>query len=100
MSKTAKKVGPKSPGQKPAAQQRKSRKTSGQSASLPGSKHDQIPALLRRKQGASLEEMQKATGWQTHSVRGFLSGIVKKCLGLKLQSSISKDGGRRYAVTG
>lgn len=100
MSKIAKKVAPKSPAQKPAAQQQKSRKTSSQSASLPGSKHDQILALLRRKQGASLEEMQKASGWQAHSVRGFLSGTVKKRLGLKVQSSKSKNGERRYAIAG
>ncbi len=42
--------------------------------------------------------MQSATGWQPHSVRGFLSGTVKKRLGLKLQSSKAKDGERRYAI--
>lgn len=98
MSKIAKKVAPKSPAQKRAAQQQKSGKISSQSASLPGSKHDKILALLRRKLGASLEEMQKVTGWQVHSVRGFLSGTVRKRLGLKLQSSKAKDGERRYTI--
>ncbi|MDR5728116.1 MAG: DUF3489 domain-containing protein [Terriglobia bacterium] len=61
-------------------------------------KHDQILQLLRRKQGASLEEMQKASGWQAHSVRGFLSGTVKKKLGVKLRSSVTKNGERRYMI--
>ena len=100
MSKIAKKISPKSAAQKPAARQRKSRKASSQSALLPGSKHDQVLALLRRKLGASLEEMQKVTGWQVHSVRGFLSGTVRKRLGLKLQSSNPKDGKRRYSIAG
>jgi hypothetical protein len=69
-------------------------------APRPKSKHDLILSLLRRKQGASLEEMQTASGWQAHSVRGFLSGTVKKRLRLKLQLSKTKDGNRRYAIAG
>ena len=63
-----------------------------------GSKHDLILGLLRRKQGATIAELQKISGWQAHSVRGFLSGTVKKRLGLNLQSSKGKDGARRYAI--
>jgi hypothetical protein len=59
------------------------------------SKADQVLELLRRKQGASLEEMQKATGWQSHSARGFLSGTVKKRLGLKLGTNKTNDSERR-----
>jgi len=62
------------------------------------SKSDQVLILLRRKQGASLEEMQKVSGWQAHSVRGYLSGTVKKRLGLKLNSSKAPNGERRYAI--
>lgn len=62
------------------------------------SKHDQILRLLRRKQGASLNEIQKVSGWQAHSVRGFLAGTVKKRLGLKLSSDKS-DGTKHYFVT-
>jgi hypothetical protein len=62
------------------------------------SKSNAILHLLRRKQGASLEELQKVSGWQAHSVRGFLSGTVKKKLELKLRSSVSKNGERRYTI--
>jgi hypothetical protein len=52
--------------------------------------------LLRRAKGASLPELTDATGWQVHSVRGFLSGTVKKKLGLSLKAERGKDGQRRY----
>lgn len=61
------------------------------------SKSDQILGLLRRKQGASLNEIQEVSGWQAHSVRGFLAGTVKKRLGLKLSSNKS-NGTRHYFV--
>ena len=41
-----------------------------------------IVGLLKRKSGASLEELQRSSGWQAHSVRGFLSGTLKKRMGL------------------
>jgi hypothetical protein len=62
------------------------------------SKSDQVLLLLRRKGGASIAELQKQTGWQPHSVRGFLSGTVKKKLGLKLGSERTEKGERRYAI--
>jgi hypothetical protein len=54
-------------------------------------------ALLRRPQGARLEEMQAATGWQAHSVRGALSGSIRKKLGLALTSD-KTEAGRVYRV--
>jgi hypothetical protein len=38
------------------------------------------------------------TGWQTHSVRGFLSAVVRKRLKLNLVSEVGKDGQRRYRI--
>lgn len=67
-------------------------------ASNAASKCDQILDLLRRKQGASLHEIQKLSGWQAHSIRGFLAGTVKKRLGLKLSSDKS-EGTRHYFVS-
>jgi hypothetical protein len=63
------------------------------------SKQDAVLALLQRPKGATLPEITEATGWQPHSVRGFLSGIVKKKLELKVESS--KDGrDRTYRIKG
>jgi len=44
------------------------------------SKTEQVIKLLKRKNGASLDDLQKATGWQPHSVRGFLAGLRKRGL--------------------
>ena len=57
-----------------------------------------LMALLTRKDGASLEELQSASGWQPHSVRGFLAGTVKKMPGVSLSSEKPEDGARRYRV--
>jgi hypothetical protein len=54
--------------------------------------------LLKRPQGASLKELLKATGWQPHSIRGFLSGTVGRKMGLKISSIKAESGERRYAV--
>jgi hypothetical protein len=62
------------------------------------SKTDRILKLLRQKNGATIGALSEATGWQAHSVRGFLSGTVKNKLGLPLASEISKDGKRRYRI--
>jgi len=62
------------------------------------SKSDRILKLLRQKNGATIEALSEATGWQPHSVRGFLSGTVKKKLDLSLASETGKDGKRRYRI--
>ena len=55
--------------------------------------------LLSRQEGATIEELQAATGWQQHSVRGFLAGAVKKKLGLTLLSEKPDAGPRRYRIS-
>jgi hypothetical protein len=62
------------------------------------SKTEAALKLLRRKTGASLAELQDATGWQAHSVRGFLSGTVRKKLALSLCSEVNRQGMRRYRI--
>jgi Protein of unknown function (DUF3489) len=62
-----------------------------------GSKQDGVIALLRRPEGASLDVLVKTTGWQAHSVRGFLAGTVRKKLKLPLQSQ-KVDGKRIYRI--
>lgn len=59
-------------------------------------KKDVILALLRRKNGANISDLETSAGWQAHSVRGFLSGTVKKKLGLNLIVELRDGGGRRY----
>lgn len=55
-------------------------------------------SLLNTPDGATIDELQSATGWQAHSVRGFLAGTVKKKLGLELDSKKVDGGVRRYHV--
>ena len=61
-------------------------------------KTQQCLTLLNSLDGATIDELQAATGWQAHSVRGFLAGTVKKKLGLILDSKKTEDGVRRYRV--
>jgi hypothetical protein len=63
-----------------------------------GSKTATILDLLKRKDGAMLKELMKVSGWQPHSVRGFLSGTVGKKLGLAVTSTKGEDGERIYSV--
>src|ERR1700722_20809690 len=63
-----------------------------------GSKTAKIISLLKRPGGAALEQLQKATGWQAHSVRGFLSGTLKKKMGLRILSFKLSDGVRTYRI--
>jgi hypothetical protein len=65
-----------------------------------GSKAAKILDLLRRPDSASLKELMKSTAWLVHSVRGYLSGTVAKRMRLKLVSTKSEDGERRYYVQG
>ena len=61
------------------------------------SKQSHVIAMLRSPAGATIDAMMKATGWQQHSVRGFLAGVVRKRLNLKL-SSEKVDGNRVYQI--
>jgi uncharacterized protein DUF3489 len=65
----------------------------------PGSKQSHVIAMLQSPAGATIAAMTKATGWQQHSVRAFLAGVVGKRLSLKLGSK-KVDGERTYRITG
>jgi len=51
------------------------------------SKQDRLIAMLQRPTGASIDDLMAATGWQRHSVRGVLSGVVRKKRGLKIKTA-------------
>jgi hypothetical protein len=65
----------------------------------PNSKQARVIAMLQSSSGTTIAAMMKATGWQQHSVRGFLAGVVRKRLKLKLDSK-KVDGNRVYQIKG
>jgi Protein of unknown function (DUF3489) len=63
-----------------------------------GSKEEIVVGMLKRKGGATREEIEEATGWQSHSVRGFISGVVKTKLALPVESFKNEAGERAYRL--
>ena len=61
------------------------------------SKTEQVLTLLRGKTGANVDQIMQLTGWQAHSVRGFISGTVKKKLALNLDTQV-REGVRHYLI--
>jgi len=61
------------------------------------SKQAQVIKMLRAPSGTTIAAMMTATGWQQHSVRGFLAGVIRKKFGLNLVSEAG-DGGRVYRI--
>jgi hypothetical protein len=60
--------------------------------------HPPLPGI--DEEGTTLAEIAKATDWQNHSIRGFVSGHVTKKLGLKVESTKSDTGERTYRIVG
>jgi hypothetical protein len=61
------------------------------------SKQARVIALLRRPEGATIDEVRAATGWQPHTVRGVFSGALKKKLGLAIVAT-KEERGRVYRI--
>ncbi len=63
-----------------------------------GSKEAIVLEMLRRPEGATLADIQSATGWRPHSVRGFISGALGKKMGLTVESFKTPEGARAYRI--
>ncbi|WP_299363379.1 DUF3489 domain-containing protein [uncultured Paracoccus sp.] len=63
-----------------------------------GTKQATLIAMLRAPDGATIEEIMAATGWQSHTVRGAMAGAIKKKLGLEVTSEKIEDRGRVYKL--
>ena len=70
----------------------------GSQGAREGSKKAAILELLRKPDGATLKDLMAATGWQAHSVRGFISGAIVKKMGLQVESKKRDDGERVYST--
>jgi len=88
-----------------AAKSKATRKAKGRKKAAPGSqgaregsKKATILGLLRQPDGATLKDLMAATGWQAHSVRGFISGAIVRKMGLQVESQKRADGARAYAI--
>jgi len=97
---SAKKATPAKQAPKTAAKPKGARpdKAAKETGGREGSKTNAILELLKRTGGVTAKELMKATGWQPHSVRGFLSGTIGKKMGLTVTSTKGDDGERSYSV--
>ena len=93
--KSGKKTTPAKKGVKAAKGAKAAKKPTG---TREGSKTEKVLDLLKRAGGASLKDIMKATSWQAHSVRGFISGTLGKKMRLKIESTKREDGERVYSL--
>ena len=70
------------------------------SAARPASKLGQLQAMLQRSEGATIAQLSKALDWQAHSIRGAMSGNLKKKQGLKIAASKEDGADRVYRIAG
>jgi hypothetical protein len=85
------------PAKKGKAAKRKARVTKAASGDKPtprtGTKQAKLIELLRRPEGATVAQIAEATGWQHHTIRGAISGALKKNLGLSIEATRTREVG-------
>jgi Protein of unknown function (DUF3489) len=86
------------PGKKAKAPKKTPKAAKKAGAARDGSKAQKIIELLKRPEGATLAAIMKASSWQAHSVRGFISGTLGKKMGLTVVSTKGEDGERTYSI--
>jgi hypothetical protein len=86
--------------QEPAKKVRLGRKAITQDGAPQANKTATVLDLLRREGGATLDDIMSATGWQAHSVRGFISSVLGKRMSLPVESAKREDGKRVYSIAG
>jgi hypothetical protein len=96
-AKSKPKAGPRSAARRTSKSKPRAGTSSRKTTARPDSKYARIIAMLRAPAGTTVPAIVAATGWQPHSVRGFLAGVVRKKLGLNLVSE-QTDKGRVYRI--
>ena len=74
------------------------RATAARAARARAPRRRMLIAMLRRPEGATIAQVIEATGWQTHTVRGAISGALKKKRGLEVTSAKNESGERVYRI--
>ena len=77
---------------------KKKRKAPATSAAAPKTKLDRLEGMLRRKEGATIPQIAATLDWQPHTVRGAISGSLKKKQGLTITNQVTEDGRRVYRI--
>ena len=87
---------------KPRSTKTTTPKQAAESAAAPrdNTKQARLIAMLRRPEGATIEEIVKALEWQAHTARGAISGALKKKLGLAIETEKEGERGRVYRIGG
>ena len=83
---------------KPATKAKAAKPNASTAPAKKTTKGDILIGLMRRTNGATAAELQKAAGWQAHSVRGFISAVLGKKLGLNVASAKNEAGERVYSI--
>ena len=90
---------PVAPKKAKAAKESKSQQAAPTAAAArEGSKKSIVLEMLKRPDGATLADLMAATGWQAHSLRGFISGALGKKMGIAVESVKTPEGGRAYRI--